>query len=1531
MHKHALLPAEPHRSTTYALWAAAHDPAEHSAALALLDEVGTAVTRAYPKMGRCLDQLRRRARSVPSAHLPWFWDTVTHRLLGYPGGTAAKAYTLARKAEQEHALAVDPDWRRAQALLCAARGELPVKELSQHQRWLAGQLPAAEAHEEYVRVLTAWAASPGELPADLARRVRASARAAGLGTAEDARVLGLLLGGARGKAVPDALLEAATAPLTEHPQDPGVQAALLDLFPESRNDAASWLRLLLSAGVVDAVAAGHLTPDGGAAGWLGRYTRAYRHRRAAYGGVERQPMPAELFEIVARFAPRLRAAGTPVRIHEDQYHWPGLDADLLDACLAEAIAVEDPGDAVGLTFWGDRSRRDLKALAADPLFGRRLEGTVHAGLRGAGTAITRLPENAGIAGEVHTRVEALLGALRGGGLAAADEAVTELATLLDRPTATALDGIEEALAALDLTGPLARTLRAGLPEELGWPALEAALAGFDPADTLRVTCTWPVLTVFGAGRAVAVDHAGTRASCTFRVPDEATGHAVHHVGGQFLVSWRTGDRHSGADRAFWTDRPDEVFTPQDTFGLRPYGGLIQGGLGYQFETPDRGGRFDGERVLRPGGREGIGHHDLQLSDGHRFWSAQVFHTRAGWVPYDPVTGDRTGEPGLPEFHREIELPSGRGVFGGSYSLATLPENAPASPLGRHGRLVGCRVYHRTPYRGPSPTDFLLESVDGRTAHYRSHRPGRRPWGIIGLPEGGEQAVLVGQKTVRCHAADDNSLLWQVHGFVPPADRDRDRPPTLGEDAGPVPPPAFWHFLTTRDERSSKALRTVADITVRALLDAALESADAALLDAAAARLLPEAGDARVRASVARAALLAAGVLRRREELSRRVGVMRSGPVVTLPAAVPDTTLAPALAGLLPDLRSYEAHTPERHPGTLTAVAADGRYLRGEIDDETRALAPPVRPVEWQVLLGDIDAVAWRAAVETTPDDERAALQALLRTWSGQPFAAPGSSWRTGRAPLDSLAAAPGAAAGPERRGLARFLQPAADPAPEHTEEERTVTVTADDAARLTRLLELTDGNGPLPLTPEALTVFCRSTGVRRSVAALVLGGLPRRARHDEHTKMLRSAPYKANKTTAAEYDSFCHRLGEQGRRAVLAAGVPEDPADLWTPQGPQRAAERMAVVWAELLGAEQYVDEDLAETLETDLGLPADWARTLPAGRPPVEETGSVLVGTRNGRLDLRPVLPDGSLGERPWRDRVPYVQELSVIAWALTERPVGDPAADGALRLHTGLRARCADPGTLIQLTGQRAVAQVAEADVAFRPYDGTVLPCPEPFHDGVTEVAEVVDDGVFVVALPTGDIFLRPAALADPEGVARALEVCDRTGVSWLRPDVEQFRTVLDGLARMADRATATPVPVGGYEANPLLSAPDAVAATARRLGVGTDAAALHLQLRALARPTDRNVRRWNGWTAARHKAAQAELLAVGAVETARRARAGRTVFIRDAWETLKAPHLPLERGKLATHLASPTGLGGVHGPFVRLLPPVPLHELFARAAED
>src|SRR5207244_12868209 len=104
--------------------------------------------------------------------------------------------------------------------------------------------------------------------------------------------------------------------------------------------------------------------------------------------------------------------------------------------------------------------------------------------------------------------------------------------------------------------------------------------------------------------------------------------------------------------------------------------------------------------------------------------------------------------------------------------------------------------------------------------------------------------------------------------------------------------------------------------------------------------------------------------------------------------------------------------------------------------------------------------------------------------------------------------------------------------------------------------------------------------------------------------------------------------------------------------------------------------------------------------------------------------------------------------------------------------------------------------------------------------------------------------------------------------------------------------------------------------------------LQLARPARPTDRNIRRWNGGSLARQRAVQAELAATGAIVTEKRSRAGRTAFLPGGWTDLKAPHLPLETVKLDAYLSTATDKRELEGPFTRLLPPRPLHTLFADA---
>ncbi|MEU4746725.1 hypothetical protein AB0G02_40585, partial [Actinosynnema sp. NPDC023658] len=91
-----------------------------------------------------------------------------------------------------------------------------------------------------------------------------------------------------------------------------------------------------------------------------------------------------------------------------------------------------------------------------------------------------------------------------------------------------------------------------------------------------------------------------------------------------------------------------------------------------------------------------------------------------------------------------------------------------------------------------------------------------------------------------------------------------------------------------------------------------------------------------------------------------------------------------------------------------------------------------------------------------------------------------------------------------------------------------------------------------------------------------------------------------------------------------------------------------------------------------------------------------------------------------------------------------------------------------------------------------------------------------------------------------------------------------------------------------------PELVAEVAGKHGLDEDAAALYLQLQALPDPTDANVARWTGWKPARLRRARAALAATDLVLTAKRARAGRSLFLPGGWLALPAPHLPLESWK-------------------------------------
>ncbi|MGW4241434.1 hypothetical protein [Nocardia sp. NPDC004722] len=916
--------------------------------------------------------------------------------------------------------------------------------------------------------------------------------------------------------------------------------------------------------------------------------------------------------------------------------------------------------------------------------------------------------------------------------------------------------------------------------------------------------------------------------------------------------------------------------------------IYNGGLGYQFATTD--GRHGGQRILRPGDRHGVEDCRHQLSDGTRLWSFEGYRRDLdSWAEFDHYTGLRSETASAPDFFARFDVPAGKEWISWLLSYVRLPESVTASPLGSVAGRSGFRILRdRDGWSG-----YVVESVDGRRAIHTGGGDVKNPWGIARFPEDGADLLLTygsdndagdGTGFAPIRGYDGESPLWEVS--------------TAPNRPSAFPPPAFWHFLTPRDPAGSAVLRGLRTADVRDLLASGVLPSgitDPALADG-------------VRSHIDHAARL----VRTRERISRRVATIRSGALITPPMTAPDSDLLPALLGLLD-------HHPDAHltvvPATLTALAADGRFLAGDIDETVRRMSPPAPPVDWTPLLGQIGAVAWRAINGRTPEAQRTALIALLRTWAAQSFAKPGA-WRLGEwQPTTETTV--------ERTLIlsGHYLQPADVTSPEETPGIRThiVTITRDDTSRIEQLLDLLSRNGSHTPSEKAVRLFAERTGVRDPIARLALDGLPRRcgfgggpmSLHEAHDKMVSTKPYSANYVVAEQYEKFQGRLGWLGRRRLLAAGLPEDLAELWTEEGDLAAAERMAAVWIEFVGAQPYVPEELTVELEAATDLPGTFALAL---AHPNETT----MATQNLRCQVQPAghgwlaLQCGNDSFSSYRRWNPYRDLATAVAWALTERAVGDPGCRGVIELHDRLHARLRAPKLLVVPDQPDRAAELFGPDTY-------------PLRDHV-----IYDDGLIVAESHPwrSATFLRPAALSDPDALARSLRTCADHALTELADTIHREATLVTGLSSLIERAADTPVAVGRFEADPQQSAPELVAKASAALGVGLDAAALYLQLLTLPRPTDRNLRRWNGWTSARHKKTQAELVDRRLVVEDKRARAGRTAFIPGPWtEKLAKPHLPLETAKLARYLVRPQDKD-IIGPYSVILPPRPLHEMFADA---
>ncbi|WP_328557663.1 DNA-binding protein [Streptomyces sp. NBC_00358] len=1523
-------------------WVLVHHPKDGHHALGVVPDLERAARQAKSRPKAAMDAFvelgERLAASVPH-FLPTFYEQAGRVFLAEENATyAAQLFTRARRAEAEHGLAVQEERLDAVFLEFALAGALPVKVLSAYARELAARVPAEEALRRFTRLCLRRTA--GGLPpsAQMANDLRKLARAAGRdANLVEQEYLAELLG------LPATLRAAAgwwkghrMALVALAEREPRVRGSLLDLIPAGHDSEmpAMWLGLLeasgATAGLWDASLPEEQRPHDGAAGWLARFL-AYRERaRSVHAGTRM----AELYPLVERTADRLRAelghSGGELNVI--------YDVDLIDLLLSLDVPVATPqqNKALPLTQWSPgEGHRDLLSLAADTRFHAAFQrgadrfGNDDHSLR----AIRLLAASPGGSPLLADWVRTVVRRFTAVGLPQLPEALSRLKWLPAEALALAEDAVREA-AGTDLAPVLARTLRAGLFDELGWPAWEDAVATLVPKADIEdviVADAWPDLIVAGAAQVRVINAEGTLLTHDLRIPANSSwgDPGFHHVDGELLVYWN--DRTEGL-RGYWHTRADSTRSME---GARRTRGTkmdwYRGDMPVTLSLPG-GGRTTGGGVLHAGDTTVPPERHL-LCDGVSYWvwhAEGEDHQAHGWYEFDPVTGER-GRMSRPAF------------------LADALRDAPAGSRFEEGRL------HPSPSTGAAPA---CAPVDGRV--------GLR---VVRLPDGSQRAQDVSGHTVTVPAdagrpatlvvfpgADEARAVvrtsWQLaivdtDGVVTSVAKTDRAPGAFGEGSLLLPPVQYWECLTARDPRGSESLRHIDRDTTAALLVAAAHE-DKEVLPGAIRSLLPVTHAALV-AGIAGVVRHAAGQQTVLDAAAARLTQALDGDLRDEgPAGPPDTVLLDAVNGLGGTTRSWwnrdtETDTVFRNLREMKRAArpADPTVPAGpaaRLHLDGRRL--PVGQPGLETLLDRVTALAFRAAAGTTSEDHREALHALLAEFDALglvpgaesahwrkvdlhveagPLRTPSGAWREGAwnglLPLGggSFVALLGRTSQDDDGCV--FTGYFHDPAGRF-ETPRPYTLRASaplgedgHAGRLGAFLTELAARGPAPWFPRAAEEFARLTGVTETMARLIVAGLPRVDAY-ERTFLtpqardaigVKAAPAAVAKDELGDVDPAI-------RAEVVAALLPSEPARLWT-EGPDWAAA--AGVWNRRMGRRAAVPEELL----------SDAVRAFKHGRWNVREALPALLdpaGEPRLTRDLEWAV-DGDRVKPLDRESAGFdgptlVGAIGLAAWLAHRLPAGDPVRAALPDALGAVRDRLAHPGLMLDLgqyIGLPAFRKTAgaptEVGKGFERYGAVVLATHDDQPSPAIRVALLDEAGQ--------DPYL-PALRVDgqrPYQVEVALRLARSARFAALLGD--------PGDPRAGERGTDGT----WWPQDPGRSVPELVTEAAKEYGIGEDAATLYLMLLAMPDPTDRMTARWTGWKPARLKAARAELAATELVVEANRTRAGRSLFLPGGWVEPRAPRVPLEQWK---RLLFDGLLSGEEALLAVIVPTEPAADLYRRA---
>lgn len=1543
-------------------WALINDPKHARHALDVVKQMKTVARRIRSKPGHAWDGFvaiaERLGRST--AHfLPSFWEEAGRMFIACGNLTyATRSFGRAREAEKIHALKVELQALRDSFLEFALHGAVSVKALGEFARQLSVQHSPSVAWEA-LRDLAVRRCQGGLPPwATMLAELRALAAAAKLDRdAELRRLVAELLPLSAVRRASSSFWETASEALGALARDPAWMGTLLDLLPTPSDKGTAfafwWLERLEGWGLLRHLEAGKL-PDGAAldvASWVERFEQ---HTGDSWW---RDPSPDLWFTVFERLAPRL-VGGRPLQLVGRESN--KADVDLIHLALELGVPLADPPGrnppGFSLDRWArfatshPRRHRDPARVHADPRFAKGVAEAAADAL-GHEEFDRLLPGMPTLLAAAIAWAERQLDSAERGALPAVVDLLSEFEEHVKPAFLAAAPAVAARLAAFDPAPCLARTLRIGLIDELGWPALEQAVERLggearkrrNDNEQVMVRGEAPFAVVWNALRAEVIGPTGLVLKHDFSLPTDAQVDGCWYRDGQLLV----GIRRSWNERWFyWSSTPKEQI-PHTRYLSHDFEGV-------QVTLP-QGGTSTGYRAQRAGEREPDLRQRKLVGDGRTWW---VLHHDESAGPgqqtlheIDLATGD-IGRASMPAWFEEAVGP-GRVLDLQSSHLLPLGAHVDGSCLGGRSGLSGLRVV-----RIEGRDETVVDSIDDRHVTLKG-----MPVGVTALvrwPGGGDRPISGGDGRY-------NTIeVWSPEGVQ-------------GSDAEQAPgqvcalPLLCWHAMQPRDPAASARLRAVDDGLARELLDQACsEVADRASgddeededddVDGQQDRVAAMPGSVallreRLRVAHPRLQLGLLGLLAHAAELNAQLKVRSGGDGAGVAVDDGFEKLVVQGCGLL----GFSIGGPEQ-VGVAQALAMQGAFLRS-------ADAPPPKIlVKWWMGLQAIRPLCGNGLLSDVRE-RRSALAAVLRAWVDAGLADLPGRWRAGVVgwepgsppiPLRKISYREWFGTAREGSNVFMVLRTYDDgkgvvfeyaPGGTFVGMAKAPFIALHDfppvpwpVPRLRAVIAALEDGAPPALDAALLDRAVAALGATRAETALLLLGVDRYPGHDNNflPKELRERlDLKVAEAVAAR--ERLRELPLEQRDALAQALIGDDPAGVAALEKPgadgSTPLARLATAWRALAQAAMEFD-------------PGEETRRI-LGNSELRELTALAAKASAGAAVLSEGFPEFRLGMSAHHQDVASIdlvvegergvdaldtgllaQICHLAAGFQLHQPAGLAGPVALSKLVAQVRRRVADRRVVLHLYGtvmsteenaKKLVPLYERAWESARGAKETVLTAPA--NPGLT--ATLRDAGLLLLVRLNGDLYsyFRPALIDGPAALATLRQLLDETGEA-MDSHLPALRRWFDpATQRLLDRLAEPGVPAGAFAADPRASAPAVVKAAQKKLKLDEDAAVAYLQHLALSAPTTAAQQRWNAWDGVRLAAALAPLLKARLLLKAKRANSGREHFLPGGWETDSRLSTPIETWKLALY-----GIGrdrkGKLTDVRPTIPVEPLDELFARA---